>query len=656
MSKENTQSPYEMTIDLNVLNHLGLHLYSNIPAVISEAVANAWDGDADKVEIGIDLLTRTISITDTGIGMSRADLNKKYLKVGYARREHGENISPNGRAVMGRKGIGKLSLFSIANKVEVHSVKGGQKQGLVMELDKIKAVIDAGKAKYNPPSVEQDKITIDEGSRIILSDLKRKRWSSKTEAALKKRLARRFSVIGTDDFHVFVNGKEVTVRDRDDLKTVQFIWEIGKKNQYEKKVCPLLKKRAFFDGIPSNTEPTWGISGWIGAVEKPKQLETVDGGNMNSIVVLARGRLIQENILDRINEGGLFTKYLTGQIEADFLDLDEEDDIATSDRQRVVEDDERYRVVEAYVTKCIRKIEGRWTEWRKELGVKSALEENKNLKNWYEELPVGAKKFAKSLIGKIETLKIEDKEDKRELYRHGILAFERMRMKESLDQLELILGSTADKVLPLLADIDDIESTLYSQIAKGRMEVIRAFQGLVDDNEKERVLQEYLFNHLWLLDPSWERATGSELIEARLKSKYKEFSPNLTEKESLGRVDIAYRTTAGKHIIVELKSAKRKLTVSELLNQGQKYVTALRKCLSAADKGEGPIEVVFVIGRRLDEEKDDPEYVERVMSALGSGSRVKHYDGLIENALQAYDEYTQARKKVDRIAKIVDSL
>ena len=654
MSEVNTQSPYEMTIDLNVLNHLGIHLYSNVPAVISEAVANAWDGDADKVEI--DYSTSTISITDTGIGMSRNDLNEKYLKVGYARREHGGNVSPDGRAVMGRKGIGKLSLFSIANKVEVQSVKDGQKQGLTMELDKIKAAIGTGDGKYHPPPVKQDKITIDEGSRITLSDLKRKRWSSTTETALRKRLARRFSIIGTDDFRVFVNGEEVTVRDRDDLKTVQFMWEIGRKGQYEEKACPLLKKQEFFDGIPDDKKPRWKISGWIGAVEKPKQLETIDGGNMNSIVILARGRLIQENILDRINEGGLFTKYLTGQIEADFLDLDDEDDIATSDRQRVVEDDERYRLVEAYVTECIRQIKGKWTEWRKELGVKSALEENAKLKNWYEELPTGAKKFAKSLIGKIETLKIEDDEDKRELYRHGILAFEHMRMKDSLDQLELVLESTADKVLPLLAGLDDIENTLYSQIVKSRIQVIRAFQGLVDENEKEKVLQKYLFNHLWLLDPSWERATGSELIETRLTSQYKEFSPDLTEKQSLGRVDIAYRTTAGKHIIVELKRANKKLTVSQLLGQGHNYVTALRKCLLAADEGEGPIEVVFVIGRPLDEEQDDPEYVERAMSALGSSSRVKHYDGLIENALRAYDEYIQARKKVDRIANIVDSL
>lgn len=45
--KDRNNTKYQMTIDLNVLNHLGINLYSNIPSVISEVVANAWDADAE---------------------------------------------------------------------------------------------------------------------------------------------------------------------------------------------------------------------------------------------------------------------------------------------------------------------------------------------------------------------------------------------------------------------------------------------------------------------------------------------------------------------------------------------------------------------------------------------------------------------------------
>ena len=41
--EQESNPKYRMTVSLNVLNHLGIGLYSNIPAVLSELVANAWD-------------------------------------------------------------------------------------------------------------------------------------------------------------------------------------------------------------------------------------------------------------------------------------------------------------------------------------------------------------------------------------------------------------------------------------------------------------------------------------------------------------------------------------------------------------------------------------------------------------------------------------
>ena len=44
---------FTMSLSLNVLNHLGINLYSNVPAVLSEIVANSWDADAENVTIAI---------------------------------------------------------------------------------------------------------------------------------------------------------------------------------------------------------------------------------------------------------------------------------------------------------------------------------------------------------------------------------------------------------------------------------------------------------------------------------------------------------------------------------------------------------------------------------------------------------------------------
>jgi hypothetical protein len=45
LGKVCNNAPSRIDIDL------GLNLYSNIPSVLAEIIANAWDADADKVEI-----------------------------------------------------------------------------------------------------------------------------------------------------------------------------------------------------------------------------------------------------------------------------------------------------------------------------------------------------------------------------------------------------------------------------------------------------------------------------------------------------------------------------------------------------------------------------------------------------------------------------
>ncbi|WP_235430486.1 ATP-binding protein [Xanthomonas sp. MUS 060] len=74
---------YTLQIELGVLDHLAGNLYSNVPAVLTEMVANAWDADAKEVRIDVDLETGKIVVTDDGFGMTAKDINEKFLTVGY---------------------------------------------------------------------------------------------------------------------------------------------------------------------------------------------------------------------------------------------------------------------------------------------------------------------------------------------------------------------------------------------------------------------------------------------------------------------------------------------------------------------------------------------------------------------------------------------
>ncbi|HBY4034696.1 TPA: hypothetical protein MIU35_13380 [Klebsiella pneumoniae] len=652
---ESSTHTYEMQVSLSVLGHLGINLYSNVAAVITETVANAWDADASEVHIK--LTPDEITISDNGFGMTINDMNSKYLTVGYQKRNNKDQLlTPKGRLPMGRKGIGKLSLFSIAKTVIVESIKDGEQHGLIMEVPAIEHAIKSGAGRYYPEPLDATQVTVSQGTLVTLRDLNRSRIPA-TASALRKKLARRFSIIGSNDFKVYVDGVEVTAKEREDLKHVQFVWDLNSGIDFLKECPGLIKVTDISSALVESPrfDPKWNIKGWIGSIKQPSQLNTPEG-NLNSIVVLSRGRLFQENILDDINDGGIYTKYLTGQLEADFLDTDEDEDIATSDRQRVVEDDPRYQYLKSLVKIALRKVAGQWSALREMQGAKEAKESNPVLVEWISSLKPASQGYAEKMIAQIESLPLEDKpQEKKELFKHAIFAFERLRIKEMSRELAEAVIFNAEKLLPLLEKQDDLEATLYYEIAKSRVDVIQSFKGLVDNDEKEKVLQRYLFEHLWLLDPSWERIDGSPIMESRVNQEWDKIDAGLTEDERKGRMDIKYRSSAGKHIIIELKRASVLTSVATLVAQGNKYRQAVIKCAKTVDPSSTPsIDVIFVLGREPSDYSFDPSYTNLQLQSVNG--RVVYYDGLINSAQNSYREYTEKQATVARIAEIVKKL
>ncbi len=650
------QSPYKMTVDLNVIEHLGINLYSNIAAVLTEAVANAWDADAGKVDITVDPGHQWIAISDDGEGMSISDINDRYLRLGYRRRQEtdrGSVTAKKKRPVMGRKGLGKLSLFSIAKVIDVQSARDGEAHGLRMTVKGIHESLDRGDHAYHPDPIPSKQVKVSKGTRIVLKDIKRIRLTTGV-AALRKRLARRFSIIGEEHgFRVSIDGEPITTADRGDLPIAQFLWTFGDYQPPKSAIPRVVEKERLPDRF-EDWDAGWAVRGWLGTARTPKQLDCKEAGNLNGIVVLARGRLFHENILDKVNDGRLYTKYITGQIEAEFLDQHDSPDIATSDRQRIQEDDPRYEALISFLKSSLLRVEKRWTVWRRKHEAKRAMEVSPALGDWLATLPVGHKKTAEKMIARLSALPIDKEDDRKLLYRHGILAFERMRLRGSTNEFVGNLDNV-DGLLRVLADRDALEAAMYRDIVNSRLEAVRQLQGLVDANIVEKVLQEYLFDHLWLLDPAWERATGSELIESSLREAGV-IIDSLTHKEKMARVDIAYRTNAGKHMIVELKRAGRRPRLLELQEQGITYVDKLRKILVKQGERSPDIEVVFVLGRPLPEQTDNPQRLKASMTAVSPGSRVTYYQTLIRGAREAYTSYMRASENLDRLARIVERI
>lgn len=649
-----------MTISLNALEHLGINLYSNIPAVLSEIVANAWDADAENVTVTVDRQAETITIEDDGTGMDRDGVIDRFLTVGFKRREALGGQTAKGRKPMGRKGIGKLSIFSIAQIADVYTTLGGEKTAFRMDREVIRmAIAGTGKDSYKPKEITPWPADLKAGTRIVLSKIS-KSLSGMTVEGLKRRVARRFAVIGSKNgFSVTVNGNAIGPDDRAYHHALQYIWTYGDQTDFVK-LCKNLDRPEDDRSAAVKAalaKAGLSLSGWIGTVSKPDQLKDEGGDNLNRLAVFMRGKLAQEDILDEFGQKEIYADYLIGELHCEELDLDDEGDIATSSRQSLKQDDPRFEALRTIILTELRNIAGRWSEWRRTDGARVAASVPA-VSDWLGKLQGDTKKKAERWIGRLNTIRSADETDKKELLKASILAFESYRRKDELDKLDSLKDESVSHILEIFNDIDDLELSYYGQIVKLRLGVIKALQNKISDNDKELVIRDFIKEHLWLLDPSWERAKGSEHSETTVNKFLDENTSKLNAKEKKARVDLAYRTAVGKHVIIELKRASVSVHLDDLVKQIRTYRDGVKKIIDGTAQKGWPIEIICLLG------KHPPEWFD----AVGTGkqgvidslktvdARIVLYDELLNNAQNAYAEYLEEHVKVDKLWGVFEAI
>lgn len=76
-----------MSFEPNTIDHLGIRMYSTLPPVIAELVANAHDADAKEVQIYLyDEDEKQIIVADNGHGMTFNEIDTDFLRIGRNRR------------------------------------------------------------------------------------------------------------------------------------------------------------------------------------------------------------------------------------------------------------------------------------------------------------------------------------------------------------------------------------------------------------------------------------------------------------------------------------------------------------------------------------------------------------------------------------------
>ncbi len=350
MRDNNTQT-LQMKFAPNTIEHLGVKMYSTLPPVVSELIANSYDADATEVSVSLkDSSDKEIVVSDDGHGMSFDEINESFLTIGRNRRvKNATDKSPKGRKVIGKKGLGKLSFFGIAHKIEIATVKDGKKNSFVMDWNEIMDMEnqDGGIENYKPEILISDESTQDSNGTIVTLQ-KIQRVSNFYVNVLADSISKYF--ILPENFSIKLShndGDWIEIDNRRRYSTLS--------TEVEWKVPAEIK-------FPSDCEYSENITGHILATEKPISPST----NMRGITLFSRTKLVNLPEYFSDSTSSHFFNYLTGWLEVDFIDELEEDVIGTN-RQTLNWEHPKMQNLRGCLQAMLKGLEKDWREKRKKI-------------------------------------------------------------------------------------------------------------------------------------------------------------------------------------------------------------------------------------------------------------------------------------------------
>lgn len=305
-----------------IIDHLGIQMYQSPVAAVAEMVSNAWDADAEHVEITLpDHLDRDaqVTIADDGCGMSFVQCQDRFLEVGFDRRDGNPRTytREKKRPVLGRKGIGKFAGLGIAEVIEIETVSQETGERTVFSLDaqKIRGTeyVGAGRKRvdvldYDEPSEAR---RTEHGTTVRLRKLTMGQRPS--EAVFLRSMARRFLLQQeVADFAVRVNGAAVPKDESFDKVEFSF------PSDYVASQLPI---GVVVDdhGFGTETIGEGRQIRWRFVFYK----EPIHDEELRGVAVFAHGKLAQSPFTFNL-VGGLGSQqgleYMSGRVSADYVD------------------------------------------------------------------------------------------------------------------------------------------------------------------------------------------------------------------------------------------------------------------------------------------------------------------------------------------------
>ena len=595
--------PGERVLRLNysgrIIDHLGLQMYQSPVAAVAELVANAWDADTNMVEIELPEAISDVAelvVRDDGHGMSFVECQDRFLNVGYARRgdRSVETSRTKKRRILGRKGIGKFAGFGIAEIVRVDTISSdGERTVFEMNISKLRS-----DDYVNPEGKEIDLILYEgadavrkqkHGTTVRLRQLVLSR--SLSAEAFARSMARRFLLHQTAaNFRIRVNGTPLP--EGDELLPVEFSFP----GEYRDEERP----------GDLRVEGQWGIEAVSGQEIRWRvrfYREPIGEEELRGISVFAGGKMVQAPFFFNLS-GGLpgqhGQQYISGQIQADYLD-EQEADLIAPERQRVNWDYELAAEIQAWGRGRVKQLLGLWRSRR---GEERERHLQAQLAGFAARLGRLGRREQRTVsrairqVARIDTLSQSQFED---LGGAILTAWEQGRLHDLIGDMADVEELTADQLVGVLAEAQVLSALSTAEAIKTKLLTVGGLKQRIDQQELENAVRDYISEHPWLVSPKWETYAVETGVKTLLDRGLSESGID-TDSEFCGRVDLAL--SSGDHLLI-LEFMRPGLRLDwDHVNRFERYVRIVRSNLEVNTGGLFRRATGYIVADKLNSRAD----------------------------------------------------
>ncbi len=599
-----------------------------VPA-IAELISNAWDADATLVDVRLPLdepwsgsASQMIEVSDNGNGMTWEMVRDAYLDVGRDRRdEEKTDRSPDGRLLQGRKGVGKLAGFGIADVMEIQTVHQTAVPGVgeraliwfrlsLAELKKTKNRAPVDLIYAGPVSKAPDGGRVETGTSVILRQLHQRR--AQNADRFHHSMAQRFLLIGPK-FLLRINGEEL----REEEINLQWRWPSK-------------------GWATEDVEGCGPVSYWFGFTPQPRKQNE---GELSGILIYTRDKVSQEATSFEISGGvtgqhGL--RYLVGMVKAEWLDagVDAPDLIATH-RGSIAWESPQGAALQTWGQKLLRKYLSEWAKRRAELREKEITELHPGLKARIDSLAAPYREVALRFVEKFKSIEMEPEEFEA-ILSWFLDALENATLRSILQKLRETDVADLGQLDELLSKMEIRTAVTLLQIIESNLAAIETLEKMHQENAKERgVISKHLEANPWLIDTTWMLNKAEGRVSTWIEKEF-DLKPR-GHKEDDDRADFFCIAVGGTLHIVEIKRGAYVALEKDIL-QADKYRRYVLKRFAELSNPKA-IKYTHVqshlIGAELD---DDAENLKQTYADKGFVFFTT-WDDLIERAKQSHYQF-----------------